>query len=131
MGTGTGVIPRGMAQYGANIIATDISHNQINEAIELSKGMENIKYKVIAAEDIDYEENTFDAITACQCFWYFDSKIVVPKIKRILRPGGIFLKVYMSYMKEEDITQDSNEIVKQINNSWEGASPSIQDLKTH
>ena len=91
MGTGTGVIPRGMAQYGANIIATDISHNQINEAIELSKGMENIKYKVIAAEDIDYEENTFDAITACQCFWYFDSKIVVPKIKRILRPGGIFL----------------------------------------
>ena len=44
MGTGTGVIPRGMAQYGANIIATDISHNQINEAIELSKGMENIKY---------------------------------------------------------------------------------------
>jgi methyltransferase type 11 len=93
--------------------------------------MENIKYKVIAAEDIDYEENTFDAITACQCFWYFDSKIVVPKIKRILRPGGIFLKVYMSYMKEEDITQDSNEIVKQINNSWEGASPSIQDLKTH
>ena len=37
MGTGTGVIPRGMAQYGANIIATDISHNQINEAIELSK----------------------------------------------------------------------------------------------
>lgn len=82
MGTGTGVIPRGMAQYGANIIATDISHNQINEAIELSKGMENIKYKVIAAEDIDYEENTFDAITACQCFWYFDSKIVVPKIKK-------------------------------------------------
>lgn len=131
MGTGTGVIPRGMAQYGANIIATDISHNQINEAIELSKGMENIKYKVIAAEDIDYEENTFDAITACQCFWYFDSKIVVPKIKRILRPGGIFLKVYMSYMKEENITQDSNEIVKQINNSWEGASPAIQDLKTH
>ncbi len=41
------------------------------------------------------------------------------------------MKVYMSYMKEEDITQDSNEIVKQINNSWEGASPSIQDLKTH
>ena len=103
----------------------------INEAIELSKGMENIKYKVIAAEDIDYEENTFDAITACQCFWYFDSKIVVPKIKRILSHGGIFLKVYMSYMKEEDITQDSNEIVKQINNSWEGASPSIQYLKTH
>ena len=39
------------------------------------------------------------------------------------------MKVYMSYMKEEDITQDSNEIVKQINNSWEGASPAIQDFE--
>ena len=101
MGMGTGVIPRGMAQYGANIIATDISHNQINEAIELSKGMENIKYKVIAAEDIDYEQNTFDSITACQCFWYFDSKIVVPKIKRILRSK----KIERKNTKQSDDTQ--------------------------
>ena len=32
LGTGTGVIPRGMAKYGASIIATDISENQILEA---------------------------------------------------------------------------------------------------
>ena len=40
LGTGTGVIPRGMAKYGADIVATDISENQIAEAKELSKGME-------------------------------------------------------------------------------------------
>ena len=62
MGTGTGVIPRGMAQYGANIIATDISHNQINEAIELSK---KIAYAIdsvegILAENLNQDEiNTF------------------------------------------------------------------------
>ena len=28
LGTGTGVVPRGMAKYGADIIATDISENQ-------------------------------------------------------------------------------------------------------
>lgn len=75
LGTGTGVIPRGMAKYGANIIATDISENQIKEAINLSKKIDNIKYEAVSAEDINYPENSFDVITACQCFWYFNPEI--------------------------------------------------------
>lgn len=34
-------------------------------------------------------------------------------------------------MKEEEITQDSNGLVKAINGSWGGASASLKDLKTH
>lgn len=131
LGTGTGVLPRSMAKYGANIIATDIAKSQIDEAIVLSKRLDNIRYEVKSAEDIDYPENTFDAITACQCFWYFDPNIIVPKIKSMLKEGGIFLKVYMSYMKEDSITFDSNNLVKKINDSWAGASPSLKDLRTH
>lgn len=55
----------------------------------------------------------------------------MPKIQSWLKPGGIFLKVYMSYMREEAITADSNGLVKSINGSWNGASASIKDLKTH
>ncbi|MDE6723414.1 MAG: class I SAM-dependent methyltransferase [Eubacterium sp.] len=131
LGTGTGVLPRGMAKYGANIVATDISSEQIEEAKELSKAYTNIEYAVSSAEDLCYEANTFDAITACQCFWYFDPKVIVPKIQSMLKSGGIFLKVYMSYMKEEEITQDSNGLVKAINGSWGGASASLKDLTTH
>ncbi|WP_448901753.1 class I SAM-dependent methyltransferase [Eubacterium sp.] len=131
LGTGTGVIPRGMAKYGADIIATDIAKEQIEEAVLLSKDFDNIKYEVKSAEEIDYAENAFDAITACQCFWYFEPNIIVPKIKSMLKPGGIFLKVYMGYMKEEQITQDSNSLVKSINGKWNGASASIKDLTTH
>jgi ubiquinone/menaquinone biosynthesis C-methylase UbiE len=131
LGTGTGVIPRKMAKFGANITATDLSENQIQAAIKLSAGIQNIKYEVLSAEDIDYPENTFDAITACQCFWYFDPNIIVDKIKKMLRPSGIFLKVYMSYLKEEAVTQDSNKLVKEINGAWTGASAAIKDLTTH
>ncbi len=131
LGTGTGVIPRGMAKYGAEIVATDISENQIAEAKELSKEMKNITYQVCPAEKLDFPEHSFDTITACQCFWYFDPNVIVPKIKMMLKSGGIFLKVYMSYMKEEAITQESNSLVKKINGSWGGASASIQDLTTH
>ena len=131
LGTGTGVIPRGLAKYGADIIATDISEQQITEAIALSKDYSNIKYEVLAAEDISYPEHSFDAVTACQCFWYFDPNTVVPVIKSLLKPGGVFLKLYMSYLKEESIAQDSNSIVKRINGNWKGASPALQDLNTH
>ena len=79
LGTGSGVIPRAMAKYGARIVATDISENQIREAKELSANMDNIEYKVVSAEEINYPSGSFDAITACQCFWYFDPAVVVPK----------------------------------------------------
>ncbi len=131
LGTGSGVIPRAMAKYGARIVATDISENQIREAKELSANMDNIEYKVVSAEEINYPSGSFDAITACQCFWYFDPAVVVPKIRTMLKPDGIFLKVYMSYMKEEPITQDSNSIVKRINGSWSGASSALKDLSKH
>lgn len=120
-----------MAKYDANIVAIDIAKNQIEEAIKLSEGIDNIKYEVLSAEDINYRENSFDAITACQCFGDFDPNIIVPKIKSMLKKGGVFLKVYMSYMKEESITQDSNSLIKKINGSWGGASASVKDLTTH
>lgn len=87
LGTGTGVIPRGMAKYGADIIATDISENQILEAKKLLKEQKNISYQVSSAEDLKYSENSFDAITACQCFWYFSKSIYELHEGRTHNPG--------------------------------------------
>lgn len=39
LGTGTGVVPHGMAKFGADIVATDISQSQIDEAIRLSANL--------------------------------------------------------------------------------------------
>lgn len=131
IGTGTGVVPRKLAKYNADIVAVDISKEQIEEAKKLSKEYKNINYDVCSAENLCYEANSFDAITACQCFWYFDPKVIVPKIQSMLKPGGVFLKMYMTYLKEETIAQDSNELIKAINGSWSGSSAAIKDLKTH
>lgn len=131
LGTGTGVIPRGLAEHGARIIGTDISENQIEEAIKLSEKYSNIEYRVCGAEDIDYEDKSFDVITACQCFWYFDPKIIVPKIKNFLKEDGMFMKIYMSYLKDDPIASKSNILIKSMNNNWTGASASVKDLTTH
>lgn len=75
IGTGTGVLPRNLYSYGAKWVGTDISEEQIQQAKKLSEGM-NIDYYVNATEDIAFAAESFDVITACQCFWYFEHKKV-------------------------------------------------------
>lgn len=91
LGTGTGVIPRNMYSYGAKWTGADISENQIMYAEKLSKsaGMD-IDYIVASAEAVDYPDRTFDVITACQCFMYFDKSIVLPKFHQMLKDHGHF-----------------------------------------
>ena len=60
LGTGTGVFPRNLYQYGADITATDISEEQLDIARNLSSGMDNIHYEKVAAEDINYPEHSFE-----------------------------------------------------------------------
>ena len=87
LGTGTGVLPRNMYSYGAKWVGTDISEEQIQQAKKLSMGMD-IDYFVEATENIDFPEETFDVITACQCFWYFDHKNVMSNLYRMLKSNG-------------------------------------------
>lgn len=123
LGTGTGVIPRNMYHYGAKWTGMDISENQIAYARELSRetGMK-IDYLVSSAEKLEFPENSFDVITACQCFMYFDREVLVPKIHRMLKPGGHFAVLYMAWLPEEsEIANTSEKLVLKYNPSWTGA----------
>lgn len=108
IGTGTGVLPRNMYQYGAKWTATDISENQIEQAKILSKDMD-IDYYVVSTEDIDFSDNYFDVITACQCFLYFDHETVMPKFYRMLKQGGSILVLYMAWPPFEDKIAEASE----------------------
>nr|MCR4926052.1 class I SAM-dependent methyltransferase [Clostridiales bacterium] len=92
LGTGTGVLPRNMYQYGAKWTGTDISSEQIEQAKILAKEENmDIDFMAVPTEKLDFSENTFDVITACQCFWYFDHKRVLPKLAQLLKPNGKLL----------------------------------------
>ena len=123
IGTGTGVLPRNMYRYSANWTATDISKEQINTAKKLSEENEmNIRYLVSSAEDLDFPDNSFDVITACQCFFYFDTKTVAPILHRLLKPSGKLLILYMAWLPSEDeIAGMSEEIALKYSPHWSGA----------
>ena len=123
LGTGTGVLPRNMYKYGAEWIGTDISPEQIDQARMLAVTADmNIEFQVVSTEDIDFPDETFDVITACQCFWYFDHERVMPKLARLLKKDGRLLILYMAWLPYEDkIAGASEELVLKYSPKWSGA----------
>ena len=123
LGTGTGVLPRNMYRYGADWTGTDISPEQIEQAKRLADeaGMK-IDFYAVPTEEIDFPAGSFDVITACQCFWYFDHEKVMPKLAELLKPDGKLLILYMAWLPFEDpIAGASEELVLKYSPNWSGA----------
>ena len=79
----------------------------------------DITFFASKAEDVDFPENTFDVITACQCIWYFDNDVTPAHFAKMLKPGGKFLILYMGWLPYEDeIAGKSEEIIRRLNPTW-------------
>ncbi len=122
LGTGTGVLPRNLYRYGAKFIGVDISENQIAEARRLSRelGMD-IEYIVSSAEDISFPDDSFDAVTASQCYMYFNMDIVLPRLFRILQKNGHFCILFTAWLPDEsEIAKKTEELILKYNPYWTG-----------
>lgn len=123
IGTGTGVVPRNMYKYGAEWVGSDISGNQIAQAKALAEraGMK-IDFVVSPAEELDFPEGSFDVITACQCFFYFDYDTVIPRLAGLLKKGGRLVILFMAWVPADDpVARKSEELVLEYNPDWSGA----------
>lgn len=131
LGTGTGVLPRNMYHYGAHWYGADISENQIAQAKMLSGQMDmKIQYQAAAAEDVDFPDNTFDVVTACQCFWYFDHEKLIPRLSGMLKKNGRLLLLYMAWLPFEDqIAGASERLVLKYNPNWSGAGETKRPIQ--
>ncbi len=123
LGTGTGVLPRNMYKYGAEWIGTDISPEQIDQARILADDANmNIDFRAVSTENMDFHDETFDVITACQCFWYFDHEKVIPKLAELLKTDGKLLILYMAWLPYEDrLAGASEELILKYSPTWSGA----------
>lgn len=122
LGTGTGVLPRNLYRFGAEWVGTDIAPEQIEQAKQLaaSAGMQ-IDFRAVSAENLNEPDASFDVITACQCFWYFDHEKVMPELARMLKPGGKIVVLYMAWLPFEDaIAGESERLILQYNPNWTG-----------
>ncbi len=131
LGTGTGVLPRNMYLYGASWTGVDISPEQIAMARKMAEAKQmNINFIVCPAEDIEFERKSFDVVTACQCFWYFDEQRLIPKLEQILKSGGRLLVLYMAWLPhEDDIAAASEALVLKYNPGWSGANERMHPIE--
>lgn len=122
LGTGTGVLPRSLYRHGARFTGIDSAENQIAQADALARaqGME-IAFRCVSAEACGFPDGSFDVVTACQCFTYFDHGVLAPRIARLLKPGGRFAVLYMAWLPLEDAVAGASEaLALRFNPDWTG-----------
>ncbi|MDE6275870.1 MAG: methyltransferase domain-containing protein [Clostridia bacterium] len=122
IGTGTGVLPRNLYRFGGKFVGIDISENQIEQAKILAK-RENmdIHFRCVSAEDADFDNETFDVVTACQCFTYFNHKILSKRLADMIKSHGKFVVLYMAWLPYEDeLALRSENLILKYNPVWSG-----------
>ena len=123
LGSGTAILPLNLCDTGAQFVATDISENQIRYGKETAekRKIKNISFKVCPAENTGFEDNSFDVVTAVQCFHYFDSQKAAEEIRRVLKPQGLFCRIFMDWLPfEDEIVAEMESLVLKYNPRWNG-----------
>ena len=131
VGTGTGVLPRNMDSYGATWTGTDISAEQIEQAKLMSEraGI-NAEYCVSSAEELPFEAGSFDVITACQCFWYFDHARTAPLFSRLLKQDGTLVLMLMNWLPfEDELAGKTEELVLKYYPDWTGKGDTFHTIE--
>ncbi|MDE6658956.1 MAG: methyltransferase domain-containing protein [Eubacterium sp.] len=130
IGTGTGILPMNMAKYGGKYIGMDKSSEMIEKAKELCSEIPNISFIQGDAQNLPFEDNTFDAVTALQCWVYFNKELLIPELLRVLKPNGDLYVMFMTWLSEEDeIVRKSFELVRKYNPNWSGFMKRFDETK--
>jgi SAM-dependent methyltransferase len=98
--TGNGQIAAVLAEHFRQVDATDISENQLKNAVQWP----NIRYQTAAAEAPLFPDQTFDLVTVGQAAHWFDLEKFYPEVRRVLKPGGVLALVGYGLLKIDAAT---------------------------
>jgi ubiquinone/menaquinone biosynthesis C-methylase UbiE len=90
LGSGTGLHTYALAQTGARVVASDISSHSLEV---LSQRIGGVKTSVADMESLPFEEHSFDVVASAGSLSYGDPALVDAEVRRVLRPGGVFICV--------------------------------------
>jgi len=91
IGTGAGIIAHALAKYCKKICAIDYS-NAMLEIAENKRKLDNIIYKNMNAEHLEFASYTYDLVTARMCFHHIAHQDkAIKECVRILKTNGKFV----------------------------------------
>ncbi len=103
LGVGTGTLARWFAKQSIKVTGLDFD----KKMIEASKGLDsldgvNIKYVLADANRSELPSQSFDLITAGQCWHWFDAQSIASEVKRMLKPEGKLVVAYFDWISRKD-----------------------------
>lgn len=123
LATGTGALARQFARQGAVVTGIDIAPEQVNAASRLARadGLD-VRFAVASAERTGLSETSFDAVTANQCWLYFDRNRVLAEVRRLLARDGVLVVSYFNWLPLLDpVARASEQLVLKFSPHWNGA----------
>jgi SAM-dependent methyltransferase len=128
LATGPGTIALELAALGSSVVGIDTSAEQIATAERVAKERNlggNVHFTVASAENTGMDANSFDLVTAGQCWHWFDSGAAMVEMQRVLCPGGVLAIAQYSYLAEHSaVARDTEDLVLEFNPSWTMAGAS-------
>lgn len=124
-GTGNGQVAGVLASHFGSVEATDISQRQLDLAVQ----MPNIHYSCQAAETANFPQDHFDLITVGQAIHWFDHDRFYPKVKEVLKSGGILAEFgYQLFRSTAAINKVMDYFYQEIIGPyWDGERKHIDD----
>lgn len=104
---GTGKSTEALLSAGLEVYGCDHDPLMIQEAQKQSslKAL-SIDYRVAEAEHLPYQDEYFDVVTVGTAFHFFVNETAVAEIKRVLKPGGLFLVFWTLTTKDVPVEDE-------------------------
>ncbi|MFN2512204.1 MAG: class I SAM-dependent methyltransferase [Pyrinomonadaceae bacterium] len=104
VGCGSGWAARLMAQNArmGRVLGIDISDEMVRLARDESVDYPNVEFQVASAEQLPFDEAEFThAFSMESLYYYADIERALAEIRRVLKPGGLFVAVVDLYQENE------------------------------
>lgn len=98
-GAGSGQFTQLLVPYFEQIVATDMSSQQLHQA----PYFDNVSYQVQQAEHTSFADHSFDLITVAQAIHWFDFDDFYHEVRRTLKKDGVLAVIGYGTVYTEDV----------------------------
>ncbi|HTJ41901.1 MAG TPA: methyltransferase domain-containing protein [Kofleriaceae bacterium] len=110
LGTGTGTVARALADRGAIVTGVDVSESLLAQAKALDPRPTWLR---APAEDTRLPDHAFDAVTAAQCWHWFDRGKAAAEAKRLLAPKAPLVIAHLDWISDGGVLDDTVALIEQ------------------
>lgn len=120
LGTGTGTIARGLALRGCQATGLDFEQNLLTEAMRLDREVATgVTYVEGKAEDTGLPSQSFEVVTAGQCWHWFDRAQTAAECARVLVPGGRLIIAHFDWLAQRhNVVVMTEALIERYNPQW-------------